>query len=264
MPLDRASEREGESNAASSTASYETVSCTASGRALCRAFYGQVRRPIPRQQTPRSGLGLCRPHAARGARSHRGRVGALSACSAGEPPPGASGTGATRTAVFKTAPTRPFLGVRNTLGIPARGDVARCPALGIRGPATNRAHPAYMVYAYSSTSWTPLADMTPGTACPRMRPPPGSPRQSKRRDWPLFGLFIATQLLPSLIMFSMSRFRLATMTFLLIGAGLFWVRGPSDWRASSRARRGIAVALSLLVLGLSALDASSVLESTGR
>lgn len=86
----------------------------------------------------------------------------------------------------------------------------------------------------------------------------------RREITALFGLFIATQLLPSLIMFSMSRFRLATMTFLLIGAGLFWVRGPSDWRASSRARRGIAVALSLLVLGLSALDASSVLESTGR
>ena len=86
----------------------------------------------------------------------------------------------------------------------------------------------------------------------------------RREITALFAVFIATQILPSMVMFSMSRFRLATMTFLLIGTGLFCVRGSADWRAASRARRGFAVGVSLVLLGLSALDASSVLESTGR
>ena len=80
----------------------------------------------------------------------------------------------------------------------------------------------------------------------------------------LFGLFIATQLLPSIVMFSMSRFRLATMTFLLIGAGQFLVRGRLDWSGASPLRRNVAAGTALILLGLAAIDASAVLESTGR
>ena len=80
----------------------------------------------------------------------------------------------------------------------------------------------------------------------------------------LFGAFIGTQLLPSMVMFSMSRFRLASMVFLLIGAAAFAVRGRADWAMVSPSRRLWAVGTAVLLLGMAALDGASVLESTGR
>lgn len=88
---------------------------------------------------------------------------------------------------------------------------------------------------------------------------------ARRRDLSaLFALFIASQIAPSIPTFAMSRFRLASMAFLLLGAASLCVNGRVDWRAASPRRRIAAGASAALLLGLAALDYGSVLESTGR
>ncbi len=80
----------------------------------------------------------------------------------------------------------------------------------------------------------------------------------------LFVLFIASQIAPSIPTFAMSRFRLASMAFLLVGAASACVDGGRDWRAATPGRRIAACICAALLLGLAALDYRAVLESTGR
>jgi len=88
---------------------------------------------------------------------------------------------------------------------------------------------------------------------------------SRRRDLAaLFGLFVASQILPSVVTFAMSRFRLASMIFLILGAASLALFGRRDLAEASTLRRAAAIALTLLVLLMIGLDHRAVLESTGR
>jgi 4-amino-4-deoxy-L-arabinose transferase-like glycosyltransferase len=80
----------------------------------------------------------------------------------------------------------------------------------------------------------------------------------------LFAAFIAAQLLPSIATFAMSRFRLASMTFFIVGAASLLARGRSDWAAATPRRRTLAVACAVALLALAGLDYEAALESTGR
>lgn len=65
----------------------------------------------------------------------------------------------------------------------------------------------------------------------------------------LFGLFVASQLLPVVLSFGLSRFRLPSMALFVVGAASLVVCGRSDWGAASRARRGAAiVAMGVMVV----------------
>jgi len=80
----------------------------------------------------------------------------------------------------------------------------------------------------------------------------------------LFGLYVASLILPSIVTFSMSRFRLPAMLFFLLGAASLGVHGPAEWgRASPRRRAGV-VSLVVLMLGMLASGYASVLTATGR
>jgi len=88
---------------------------------------------------------------------------------------------------------------------------------------------------------------------------------AQRRDLAtLFGLFIASQIAPSVVTFAMSRFRLASMLFLILGAAAFAASGRRDIGEASLARRATAVGTVLLVLLFICMDYRAVLESTGR
>ncbi len=88
---------------------------------------------------------------------------------------------------------------------------------------------------------------------------------TSRRELAMLALlFILAQIVPSLLTFSMSRFRLPSMLFFLIGSALWAVRGREDWAGASPLRRTAAVAGVLGLLAIVALDYSAVLSSTGR
>jgi 4-amino-4-deoxy-L-arabinose transferase-like glycosyltransferase len=83
----------------------------------------------------------------------------------------------------------------------------------------------------------------------------------------LFMLFIASQIVPSIITFSMSRFRLPSMLFFAIGSAGIMLLGPGpggDWAAASPRRRMLAAGSCALVGILIAMGYESVLRSTGR
>jgi 4-amino-4-deoxy-L-arabinose transferase-like glycosyltransferase len=80
----------------------------------------------------------------------------------------------------------------------------------------------------------------------------------------LFGLFLLGQLVPSLVTFSMSRFRLPAMLFFILGAALLGTEGRRDWKSASLARRGLALAAVAGLIVCLGLDYESVLASSGR
>jgi hypothetical protein len=88
---------------------------------------------------------------------------------------------------------------------------------------------------------------------------------ARRRDLSaLFGLFLFAQLLPSIVTFSMSRFRLPSMLFFILGAALLGTGGRQDWKSASLARRGLALAAVAGLIACLGLDYESVLASSGR
>ena len=88
---------------------------------------------------------------------------------------------------------------------------------------------------------------------------------ARRRDLSaLFGLFLLSQLLPSLVTFSMSRFRLPSMLFFILGAALLGTEGRQDWKSASFVRRGLALAGVAGLIVCLGLDYESVLTSSGR
>jgi 4-amino-4-deoxy-L-arabinose transferase-like glycosyltransferase len=96
---------------------------------------------------------------------------------------------------------------------------------------------------------------------------PGLILARRRAQATLFMLFIASQLVPSIITFSMSRFRLPSMLFLAVGAAGLLVLGrgdDGDIATASRRRRAVAAGSCLLVGVLISLGYESVLQSTGR
>lgn len=80
----------------------------------------------------------------------------------------------------------------------------------------------------------------------------------------LLGLFLLSQILPSVVTFSMSRFRLAGMVCFLLGAAYAAIHGRAAWYAAPPWRRGVAVAVVVGLMALMGLDYTAVLESTGR
>ena len=88
---------------------------------------------------------------------------------------------------------------------------------------------------------------------------------ARRRDVSLlFGLVLAAQILPSIVTFSMSRFRVPSMLFFLLGSAVLAVHRRRDWAEASPRRRSVAVALAALLLALMSLDYESVLHSSGN
>ncbi len=88
---------------------------------------------------------------------------------------------------------------------------------------------------------------------------------ARRRDLSLlFALFLSAQILPSIVTFSMSRFRLPSMLFFLLGCAVLAVHRRRDWAEASPARRSVALALAALLLALMSLDYESVLHSSGN
>jgi 4-amino-4-deoxy-L-arabinose transferase-like glycosyltransferase len=88
---------------------------------------------------------------------------------------------------------------------------------------------------------------------------------ARRRDLSaLFALFLAAQVLPSIVAFSMSRFRLPCMLFFVLGAALLALHGRRDWAAASGLRRGMTLAVVVALAGFMALDYESVLGSSGH
>ena len=80
----------------------------------------------------------------------------------------------------------------------------------------------------------------------------------------LFALFLAAQVLPSIVAFSMSRFRLPCMLFFVLGAALLALHGRRDWAAASGLRRGMTLAVVVALAGFMALDYESILGSSGH
>jgi 4-amino-4-deoxy-L-arabinose transferase-like glycosyltransferase len=87
---------------------------------------------------------------------------------------------------------------------------------------------------------------------------------ARRRDLAgLFLVFVASQLAPSIVMFSMSRFRLPSMFFLIIAAASLGVSGRRDFAAASPRRRAWALGSTLAMGLLIAVGYESVLRPTG-
>jgi hypothetical protein len=88
---------------------------------------------------------------------------------------------------------------------------------------------------------------------------------ARRRDLSaLFGLFLVAQVLPSVVTFSMSRFRLPVMLFFILGAGVWVAEGRTDWASASWGRRVLALAAFAGLLVCLGLDYESVLGSSGH
>jgi 4-amino-4-deoxy-L-arabinose transferase-like glycosyltransferase len=88
---------------------------------------------------------------------------------------------------------------------------------------------------------------------------------ARRKDLSaLFGLFLVAQVLPSIVTFSMSRFRLPVMLFFILGAGVWVAEGRADWASASWGRRGLALAAFAGLLVCMGLDYESVLSSSGH
>lgn len=88
---------------------------------------------------------------------------------------------------------------------------------------------------------------------------------ARRRDLAaLFALFIASQILPVIVTFAISRFRLASMLFLILGCASLGVHARQDWRAASLLRRSLAGVAVVALLACMAMDFESVLRFTGN
>ncbi len=78
----------------------------------------------------------------------------------------------------------------------------------------------------------------------------------------LFALFIVIQILPSILPFSMCRFRLPSMVFFIVGAASLVSMGRSDWRVASPQRRGFALGTVATLLLLVSMGYESALVAT--
>ncbi len=88
---------------------------------------------------------------------------------------------------------------------------------------------------------------------------------ARRRDLSaLFGLFLLAQIGPSIVMFSMSRFRLPSMLFFILGAAVLALHGRQDWAAASGLRKGLVLGIVTGLLVCLGLDYDSVLGSSGH
>jgi 4-amino-4-deoxy-L-arabinose transferase-like glycosyltransferase len=80
----------------------------------------------------------------------------------------------------------------------------------------------------------------------------------------LLGLFLLSQIGPSIVTFAMSRFRLPSMAFLIVAAAVALVGRRPLWNDATPGRRWLAAVSCLLVLGLIGMGYESVLRSTGQ
>jgi 4-amino-4-deoxy-L-arabinose transferase-like glycosyltransferase len=88
---------------------------------------------------------------------------------------------------------------------------------------------------------------------------------ARRRDLSaLFLVFLASQILPSIVAFSMSRFRLPSMVVFIVGAASISVSGRRDWAEAPALSRWLAAGAVALIVCFIGADYESVLQSTGR